>query len=355
MTTRRRAGVAAAGLGVAVAATSAGVAVTRRLRAPERREADPYAGERLGQLPGRSRTVRADDGIGLHVIEGGNRRAAVTVVFVHGYCLAMGCWHFQWRDLAGRARLVAYDQRSHGRSERGGPDRASIEQLGADLGVVLDAVAPRGPVVMVGHSMGGMTVMSLAERCPEIFGGRVTGVALVGTSAGRLGEVTFGLPAGVGMVTKRVLPWAVPRLGRQAGLIDHQRKVGSELSYWLTKRFSFGSDVSPSIVAFAEELLGGTPFDVIAEFFPAFARHDKLAALDTLRHVETLVLVGERDLMTPAGHSREIAAALPSAELAVVPRAGHLVMLEFPDVVSGHLRALVERATRRGRVRRTPA
>ncbi|CAM5486038.1 Alpha/beta hydrolase OS=Streptomyces alboniger OX=132473 GN=CP975_21200 PE=4 SV=1 [Streptomyces alboniger] len=58
----------------------------------------------------------------------------------------------------------------------------SIEQLGADLKTVIDAAVPEGPIVLVGHSMGGMTVMALADEFPDLVRERVVAVALVGTS-----------------------------------------------------------------------------------------------------------------------------------------------------------------------------
>ena len=51
---------------------------------------------------------------------------------------------------------------------------------------MLDAVVPDGPVVLVGHSMGGMTIVALAEQHPELFGDRIVGVALISTTAGGL-------------------------------------------------------------------------------------------------------------------------------------------------------------------------
>ena len=121
----------------------------------------------------------------------------------------MAVWHYQRQALRPPAdvRVVLYDQRAHGRSSRGA--RRALDHRPArraTCGAVLDAVAPTGPVVLVGHSMGGMTVMALADARPELFGERVVGVALVGTSAGKLAQVTFGLPTAVLPVTRRVLP-----------------------------------------------------------------------------------------------------------------------------------------------------
>ncbi|MHC3821651.1 alpha/beta hydrolase, partial [Streptomyces sp. DT9] len=97
---------------------------------------------------------------------------------------------------------VHWDQRSHGRSERGRAQaqgvHVDIDQLGRDLKAVIDAAAPEGPLVLVGHSMGGMTMMALAAQYPALMRDRVVAGAFVGTSSGKLGAVSFGLPgAGV--------------------------------------------------------------------------------------------------------------------------------------------------------------
>lgn len=334
---------AAAAVSAGAAAVGAGVAVRRLTAAPP---LPPTAAELLADLPGERWSVTAGDGLPLAVVETG--RGRLTVVMVHGYCVDRRCWHYQWRSLArwrdGGARLVAYDQRSHGRSGRSRPGRASIDLLGRDLYDVLAARAALGPIVLVGHSMGGMTIMALADAHPELFVERIVGVALLGTSAGKLGELSYGLPAGVSAVARRLAPWAVSRLNRTAWLVDASRRAGGSVGGWLTRRYSFASDVPPERVRLMGDMIEGTPFEVIADFFPAFADHDKLAALDVLEAVETLILVGEKDIQTPADHSREIADSLPKAELVVVPRAGHMVMLEHPEQVDARLLALLDRA-----------
>jgi pimeloyl-ACP methyl ester carboxylesterase len=270
----------------------------------------------------------------------------VTVVFCHGLALNQDSWHYQRKDLADLGRLVFWDQRGHGRSGRGSAANATIDQLGRDLLAVLDATAPTGPVVLIGHSMGGMTVMALADQHAELFGERVIGVGLVATSPGRLAEVTFGVPAAAGRMLRRAAPKALTALTRRPGLVARSRRLGHDIEFVLTKRYSFATDVPPSLVQFVQGMHDQTPLDVVAELFPAFDAHDKLHALDTLNGVETLIMAGERDLMTPADHSREMVEHVPGAELVILPEAGHLVMLEHPDVVSDHLRELVERAVR---------
>ncbi|MEJ8648810.1 alpha/beta hydrolase [Streptomyces sp. MS1.AVA.3] len=282
----------------------------------------------------------------------GRRSAAPTVVFSHGYCLSQDSWHFQRSALRGTVRTVHWDQRSHGRSSRGhgqidGTEPVTIDLLGRDLKAVLDAAVPEGPIVLVGHSMGGMTVMALADQFPEYVAERVVGVALIGTSAGRLSEVGFGLPSMGVKAFHWLAPGVLKALGWQREIVERGRRATADLFAGLIKRYSFGTPekVDPGIARFGERLIEATPIDVVAEFFPAFAVHDKTEALVAYDAVPALVLAGESDLITPADHSRTIAEMLPDADLVCVPGAGHLVMLERPELVNDHLVSLVERAS----------
>ncbi|MFH9547115.1 alpha/beta fold hydrolase [Streptomyces sp. NPDC051445] len=367
---RRATGIAGTAIGVIAAGAAAGVAlermtVGRGMRAKARLALDstgPYGG--LRGTPGKA---RADDGTELYYEiddvepQGGaaNRRRRlfgrkaplpVTVVFSHGYCLNQDSWHFQRAALRGVVRTVHWDQRSHGRSGRGSAQiqdgaPVTIDQLGRDLKAVLDAAVPEGPIVLVGHSMGGMTVMALAALYPELIRDRVVATAFVGTSSGRLGEVNFGLPvAGVNAV-RRVLPGVLKALGQQAALVEKGRRVTADLFAGIIKRYSFASrDVDPAVARFAERMIEGTPIDVVAEFYPAFTDHDKTEALACFTGIPVLVLAGIGDLVTPSEHSEAIAGLLPDAELVLVPDAGHLVMLEHPEVVTDRLADLLTRA-----------
>lgn len=354
-----RAGLGLAALGLAAAGGVAGWAAERYVVGRMRRGDDPAAGEPFGRLPGRHLVVPADDGVPLHVEENGPADAPLTVVLCHGYVFESASWHYQRRDLPGLlpvpAKVVAYDQRAHGRSGRARPESCTIDQLGRDLARVLEAVAPTGPVVLAGHSMGGMTVMALADQHPELFDGeRVVAVALVSTSAGRLAELTFGLPAAVGGVKNTLLPWLASGVRQYPRLADRSRRVaGSDVAFLLTRRLGFGTDpVPPSLVVFVEQMVARTPSEVVAAFFDTFTDHDKLAALPVLGGVETLVVAGEDDLVTPAAHARAIAESVPGARLLVLPGAGHNVMLERHERVTGELAELAARAwARRGDAR----
>jgi pimeloyl-ACP methyl ester carboxylesterase len=341
---RRRVGLLAAAAATVAAGAAVGVAAERRVVGRARRRPDPYADEHFGSLHTAPVTVTADDGVALHVEIDGRADAPLTVVLVHGFTLSLDCWHFQRRALGDLARVVLYDQRSHGASGRSSREHSTIDQLGRDLQAVLDTVVPTGPVVLVGHSMGGMTILALADAHPELFGSRVVGVALVDTAAGAFAETLFGLPGFIGRALRPVAPGVIRAANRRAQLLERGRSAGSDIAFLLTRRFAFGGDVPPSLVEFMERMLSGTSVEVMTEFFDTFLSHDKLDALTALRDVETLVVCGDRDLLTPLHNSQVMADALPDAELLVVPGAGHMVMLERPDVVNLALRTLVTQA-----------
>jgi pimeloyl-ACP methyl ester carboxylesterase len=343
---RRRAGIAAASLAGAAAVVGAGVAAERRLVGRARRASDPYVGVRFGDRHSAPVTVVAADGVKLHVEIDGDLSSDLTVVFVHGFTLSMECWHFQRRDLAGDARLVFYDQRSHGASGRSTREHSTIDQLGEDLFAVLQAVAPTGPVVLVGHSMGGMTILALADSHPELFHERVVGVALVGTAAGAFAETIFGLPGVVGRALRPVAPGVIRAANKRAQLLEQGRRAGSDIAFMLTRRLSYGGNPPPSLVAFMEHMVAGTSVEVMTEFFDTFLDHDKLEALQVLDAVPTSIVCGDKDMLTPIKNSHVMAEVLPTAELLVVPGAGHMVMLERPAVVNGACRRLFARARR---------
>jgi len=330
-------------VGAAVGLAAERYAIGRTRLRPDPEEDEPFFG-----LPSdRSCQVPADDGVLLHVEEVGPTDAPVTVVFGHGYTQQLAVWHYQRKAFASTraVRAVFYDHRSHGRSGRSSAEHSTIDQLARDLLSVLDAVVPTGPVVLVGHSMGGMTIMALADARPDLFGTRIVGVGLLSTSTGRLAEVMFGLPAALSPVTRRALPWLTRGMRRRPRPFERTRRLGTDLAFLIARHEAFGSrDVSPALVAMVEQMTAATPVDVIAEFYDTFTTHDKLAALDVLRSVPTLVLVGSGDRVTPLAHSQAIAQALPTADLVVVDGAGHMVQLQEPELVTAALRGLLRRA-----------
>jgi pimeloyl-ACP methyl ester carboxylesterase len=397
-------GLAGALIGVAAAGAAAGVVAERYTVGRARHRADdPFADEPFGSLPFDSQlTVTADGGVPLYVeiVEPDHTGEPpdLTVIFVHGFCLDMGTWHFQRKALtelqrqragfaerktgrrglsalrgsrrgsdepvdepapaAGavevqavrndpRCRLVFYDQPGHGRSGRREAGDYDLDQLGADLAMVIAETAPTGPIVMLGHSMGGMTIMALAERSPKFFAERVVGIGLVSTSAGHLDDVALGIPPVLNKLRKPLMPTISGALRWQAELAEVGRRAGSDVAYLLTRRYGFGSkDPSPRLVEYVEQMNAATSVEVIAGYLTTLSEHDRYAALEVFDGIETLVVCGDKDLLTPVDHTREIARLLPGAELVEVADGGHVTLMEHGDLVNAHVVAFLRRAAR---------
>jgi pimeloyl-ACP methyl ester carboxylesterase len=352
---RRLSSVAGLATGIAAASAGAVIAAEKVAVGRIRLRPDPARNEPFGQLRGRQVDVIADDGVRLQVEVCGPDDAMVTIVFCHGYTLSQEIWHYQRQELQADFRLVLWDQRSHGRSGRSDPAHISINQLGRDLAAVLTATAPgAGPVVLVGHSMGGMTIMALAEQQPELFGGQIVGVVLISTTA-HLADATGWLPGPLRPVAR----WAAPAMlrgssrGRRAELAEWIRGAAGDLAFLSARFIAFGNpDVSPTVVDFLERVIRATPIDVVADFYLALLEHDKRGALATIGKVPTLVLTGAQDRLIAAEQTAELAAAIPGASLVTVPDAGHMVLLERPEVVTEEISELVAVALGGAAIRR---
>jgi pimeloyl-ACP methyl ester carboxylesterase len=342
----------AGGLAVGAVAASAGVVLAAEKIAVGRLRLrpDPAADEPLGQLRDRALTVLASDGVPLHVEISGPDDAPVTVVFTHGYTLSQDVWHYQRLALPG-ARLVFWDQRGHGRSGHGHPEHSTIDQTGADLGAVLAATMPAGGrVLLVGHSMGGMTIMALAARQPALFrappdGLAVAGVVLIATTASGI-DPSRWLPAPLRVVARQAAPVLLRGVshGRPGAVIEWGRQAAGDVAFLSTRYMAFGdSGVSPAVVDFLERMIRATPVDVVAEFYLALMAHDQEAALATLGAVPVTVIAGDRDRLIPVRRAGDLAARIPGAELILVPAAGHLVILERPEVVNEAIASLLAR------------
>ncbi|WP_233526182.1 alpha/beta fold hydrolase [Actinomadura spongiicola] len=335
--------LAATALGTAGAGAGlAGLAVQRRaLRRLELRP-DPFAGEPFGSLRGRPVSVRAGDGTRLYAEIDDDDRTDLAVVFCHGWTLTRDSWHFQRKALRGHGRLVFWDHRGHGRSGGCARDGYALSRLAADLAAVIDATVPaQTPVVLVGHSMGGMTILRYADENPDLIGGRIAATALLCTSASGLSEITFGGPALLARTAHRVLPGALAALGAGSAAVERVRHLGRGAVTLLEDVIAFGPDAGPAAVAFTERMMVETRMDAFAGFLRSMITTEVISDCASLHGARNLVLGAEHDRLTPIEHSLKIAACVPDARLEIVPSAGHMVMMERPDLVTDHLQKLL--------------
>jgi pimeloyl-ACP methyl ester carboxylesterase len=339
----------AAGLGLvaSVAALAAGgiamgIELERRVVAKRIRRSSQANLEDFFSLRSDGPEVITPDGVVVHTEVDEGPSDDFTLVFVHGYGLNLDCWHFQRLHFRGRLRQVFYDQRSHGRSSRSEAELCRIPQLADDLYQVLQEVVGDAPVIMIGHSMGGMTIMRLAQSRPELFGSQILGVALFSTSAGELLDHSpiRGIP---GRTFHRVAEPVMAGLNRIPELVAQGRRAGSDLGYVVTRRLAFGPEVPTSYVDFASEMLAQIPLEVVADYYPAFAELDEFRALEILSTVPTIVVGGVNDVITPIEHTARIIDLLPKAEAIRVENCGHLGMIEKHEIFNDALDRLIDR------------
>lgn len=291
----------------------------------------------------RHATVTTDDGVALAVREYGPRAAELTVVLLHGHCLRTESWT-DVRDALLRqysgARVVCYDHRGHGDSAAASRQTYNLEQLGNDLRDVLDVVAPTGPVVLVGHSMGGMAVLTYVSRRPHEIGTRIVGVGLIATAASGLAD------AGFGRLLRNPVVSVFQAAVRQAPvLMQHAKLLACKVFAPVIRTAEFGNRrVSPRVLALANAMHNETPIVTMASFLSGFMVYDQTDALAVLSKIPTLVLCGSADLMTPPSHSVAMAAAVEYSDFVMVEGAGHSVIMEQPDRVAEAVARLITRA-----------
>lgn len=282
--------------------------------------------------------VAADDGVPLLVTSVGRTDAPVTVVFLHGHCQRSESWADVRDALAADVRTVCYDHRGHGDSGAGAVHTYNIEQLAHDLDAVLRAVVPAGPVILVGHSMGAMAVLTHIRWYQESVGSRIVGIALIATAAGSL---THG---GLGRWLRRPLVSMLGSAVRGApNVLERSKRLSRKACEPIVRKREFGSrTVNPKIVALATAMLNETPVPTMTGFLPSFIEFDETETLATLA-VPCLVIGGSDDHITPFERSADIAERTPGAELVRIEGGGHSVILDRAGEVAEALTRFVRR------------
>ncbi|MCS0600280.1 alpha/beta hydrolase [Streptomyces sp. LP11] len=285
----------------------------------------PYA----PPAPARELTVVSADGARLHV-EVHGPEGAPPVVLSHGWTCSTAFWAAQLRDLAADHRVITYDQRGHGRSPAS--PACTTHALADDLEAVLvETLAPGEKALIVGHSMGGMTVMAAATR--PVFRAHAAAVLLCSTGSSRLVAEARVLPLRAG----RVRTWVTGRiLGSSAPLGPVTPVAKSVLKY-----ATMGAGSAPHMVEACARIVHACP---------RAARHAWGAVLEALDldhgvrelRVPTAIVHGTSDRLTPPVHARALVAALPNCVgLTELPGIGHMTPIEAPEPVAGKIRELV--------------
>ena len=276
------------------------------------------------------RTVTTTDGVRLAVSDYGAERVdAPTVVLIHGLLLSQESWAAQVRQLrrryGRRIRIITYDHRGHGRSSLAPMPTYEIDRLAADLAEVLTAMEIAGPLTLAGHSMGGMTALAYLCRAASKRPVEPAGLVLVGTAAGGIAERGIG----------RLL--ATPATGALFGLVHRMPRRATDKAVQafirpLGDALSRLSGDGTAVAAVAAAAIRTTSLTTATGFLPSLKRYDVYRALESIA-ARTFVVSGGADMLTPASHSRDLAAAIPGAVHLHHPSAGHMLLQEAAECV----------------------
>lgn len=340
------AGRVALSLGALALGAAAGAAAERvvmRLSATPESEADL---DEFFSLSGEKHEVFTSDGVILHAEIDRHPSSDVTIVMPHGFALSRHSWYYQRLVLRHKATLVFYDQRGHGDSGyRDGAEKRdhSIDQLGRDLYSVIEQLVPQGDLILIGHSMGGMSILALVDQHPELVRERVIGVALIASAAASVASSTLGLPAPIARLVQKQVPNVMELLSGRGDIFARSRWNKSDLGLLLTRLYSFGSVAPIHAGEFVAEMISRTNFNVLIDFLPNLYSHDKSESLAPLHGIETLLIVGESDRLTPPEQSHAIVNRVPGADLVVLAESGHMVTIERHEEVNSLLIEFVDK------------
>ncbi len=299
---------------------------------------DPEYRRLIEPLGGTERHVVSADGTRLHTVvlePAPNPAGSATVVLAHGWTEQLSLWGPVIRRLRQHGlRVVAYDLRGHGSSGAAAGDDYGIERFGEDVEAVLAAAdAPADELIVVGHSLGAMSIAAWAAD--HDVRARIAGAALVNTGV----EDLIGGALVLGEIGKRLNPQSLSRalLGSSAPLLP----LSNPIEQAVIRHTAFGPTATAAQISFYERMLMATPGNVRSASGLALSDLHLGAALAKLT-VPTLVIAGDRDRLTPPAHSRRIAEALPSLDhLLVLERTGHMAPLERPGEVAEAIADLV--------------
>ncbi|MFF4094682.1 alpha/beta fold hydrolase [Streptomyces sp. NPDC001834] len=288
-------------------------------------------GDGAAPVPTRTLIARSTDGARVHV-EVHGPDSAPAVILSHGWTCSTRFWDAQIRALAADHRVIAYDQRGHGRSIAAGREGYSAEALADDLDAVLAAaLEPGEKAVIAGHSMGGMTVMAAARR-PGLRA-HAAAVLLCSTGSSRLAAESRVIPLPAGGVRDR-MHRAILRSPAPLGPV-------TPLSRRMLKYGTMGPGSAPERVETCARIVHACPRMVRRAWGHVLADLDLDACVRELM-VPTAVIVGTEDRLTPAVHAHALVASLPvSLGLTVLTGMGHMTPVEAPEAVTAKIRELV--------------
>lgn len=280
-----------------------------------------------------TRRIDRPDGTQLHVEVSGTSRGPI-VILTHGWGTDRSEWRWLLTELGPQYRLVTWDLPGLGRSSGPANKDYSLEKMAADLNAVIDAFGPE-PVILIGHSIGGMIMLTFSRLFPELLGPSVSRMVIVhSTFTNPLRTVRLA-----GLMTLLQKPLVEPLLYLQIALSPLVR-VMNWLSYWngsahnSVARDGFSGTESREQLDFIARYSVTASPAVLARGSFGMLRYD---ATETLKRIPipVLVVAGDRDPVTSLEASQRISGEIPATRLHTLTPAKHYGMIEHHAAFAG--------------------
>ena len=300
--------------------------------------AKPDKGEHSREDRGNGQIRQHANGASVYVEELGLNNSP-TLILTHGWAMDSTIWHYAKQSLANSFRLIVWDLPGLGRSE----GEISLESFASNLEMLIEECSTQ-KVVLVGHSIGGMTIQTLARDNPALFANRVAGVVLLNTTYTNPLK-TMILP---GFMQAIRWPLLEP-LMRVAILLQPLVWLSAWQSYLsgmahLGNRLGFGKFVTRSQLNHVTLLAAKNPPGNVQKGNLAMFRWDATGALAGTG-VPILLLAGELDIVTKPTASADIARQASTASVEFVHGVNHMGMLEQAEQYNSAIAAFARRVS----------
>lgn len=307
-------------------ALAGGTIVRGILRAKNRKKTAPGESPFHSPKPVSQERLRRPDGSELHV-EFYGPEDATPIVLTHGWGFDSREWNYLKQELSEQFRLIVWDEPGLGKSAAPANRDYSLETFAHNLDAVL-SLAGNKPAILLGHSIGGMTILTFCRLFPQSLGSRVAGLVLTHTTP----KDPVHTASGAAFYTAIEKPVLVPLMYLTIALSPLVWLM-NWLSYWngsahlSTKRGSFGGTETWEQIDFATKFQPQAPPAVLARGMLGMMRYDATSVLHSIS-IPTLVVAADKDSTTKPEASQKIHSAIPNSQLVTLAPAKHLGLLE---------------------------
>jgi pimeloyl-ACP methyl ester carboxylesterase len=274
-------------------------------------------------LEGDVRVVTTQDGTRIHTVSAGE---GPIVVLAHGFAISSDEWNVIASDLVDRGyRVVAFDQRGHGRTTIGS-DGVGSRQMAGDYVAVLEAYDVTDAVLVM-HSMGGFVGIRFLVEHPEVVAQRLRGAMLVATFAGDVNRDNAQNKLQIPLIRSGILP----------------KLVASDLVGKPFARTLMGDGKTDAMVESFLTMFRAQDLGALVPILEAMVQENRYPDLARIS-LPCTILVGSKDKTTPPFHTDDLHAGIAGSRLVRVPGAGHTVNWEAADAIVAEIEALGPRA-----------